>query len=70
MNPFRVGDVIICVDNTNKELCLTIGRYYTVLELYSNYGLFLMDDSNRYNSFFNFRFRIPNENYCKRIGVI
>lgn len=36
---FKIGDKIICVDNSGRESCLTLDKIYNVTKTYDNYSI-------------------------------
>ncbi len=38
MSNYKVGNKVVCVDNSKNEVTLTIGKVYELINLNDNYG--------------------------------
>jgi hypothetical protein len=59
MHNFKVGDVVVCVDNSGRELHLTEGRQYTVTLATAGF-LYMVDNSGRGGIYRFNRFELCN----------
>lgn len=66
---FKVGDKVICIDNSGVEKTLKIGEIYTVSAI-SVFGIKLKEFAE-YGAWMEIRFRPANAHIIKkRLGVI
>jgi hypothetical protein len=57
MNRFKVGDTIKCVNNENQTDLLTVGKTYTIKEVWDCGDVQVVgDDAGRASVFFRWRF--------------
>lgn len=57
---FKVGDKVVCVDNTENEGILTLGKTYTVAEANNNIGVCRLKEIPSYDWFLA-RFKLESE---------
>lgn len=63
-------DIIVCIDNKNAEMLLTVGKLYVVLSsaeatnIRYN-GVTIIDDTNERYTFFANRFSIYNSEFSR-----
>lgn len=59
MNPFKIGDLIECVNTSNGTL--TIGKRYKVIR--SNYEfVYIVGDTGNEGGYYSNRFKLANKN--------
>jgi hypothetical protein len=68
MDNFKIGDEVVCIDTGggNKNN-LTLGKIYKVINLWSNRGIVIIDDSDDEGEYFFHRFKKANK--IKQIKV-
>lgn len=62
---FKVGDKVVCIDDTSSNNRLKKGNIYTVLEVGSEYIKLKTDWE--YSEYFKFRFKLAKSEILKRI---
>lgn len=55
---FKVGDSVICTDNEDGLLSITVDKIYTVIFISDDEEVFIYNDLNTLNGYYPTRFRL------------
>lgn len=64
---YKIGDKVICINNTNQERSLIIGKIYTIINICYNE---IIIDNDNYGGFYGYRFKSLQEMRKKKLNNI
>jgi len=65
MSKFKVGDILECINDDCKKKAITEGNSYTVIRVADREGVDVVNDSNSESYYYDFRFKLKENNIMK-----